>query len=1082
MNKNYAWLRYRPTAALSLLLLAAPGLLPLRAQATEASPAEWQLSGKVVSNKGEALPGVTVALKGTARGATTGPDGSFALSVPETSGTLVFSFVGFQTVERKFSGAETFTVTLLEDTKALEEVVVVGYGTQKKADVTGAIATFDVSKVEERPLTRVDQALVGQMAGVRVQQNTGVPGRGLSVQVRGAGSISAGNEPLYVLDGFPLDNASQNGGGRYANGSPLDNLNPNDIESIQVLKDAAAAAIYGSRAANGVVIITTKRGKTGKPQISFNTYVGVSRPAKKLDLLSGDEWVERASEWIDANWVATQKPNGPPHLASQDNNTRRTIYNQDNPTTPIAAGVVNTNIMKDPRWALPGHPGLQYIDWQDEAFRTGGTQSYQVAASGATDNVNYYVSGNYTNQMGFIKGLDYKRYSARANVEVKASNRLKFGLNVNPTYSVTDDPGVEGKDNRLHQLVSMAPVVEDTAGVSTGYGKYDPYRWGVSTSSPVKQLENSIGRTTSFRTLSTLYAELELVRDLRFRTTLNLDNNDVEGKSYTPPARNLPTSLASGSYSGYRRQTFVNENTLTYSKTLADKHDFTLLAGYSYNTAKIDNVRLAASGGFINNTVTTLNAATNITGTGSNNTTESRSVLISYFGRLQYSYLSKYLLSTSIRRDGSSRFGSQYQFGIFPAASVGWRISQENFMAAVPALSDLKLRASIGFSGNNSIGDYNSKQTLGFYNYAFGGSSGSLATGQAPNRAPNDLLKWERNRTLDFGLDVGLLKNRIYATFDYYTKTSKDLLLNVPINTASGFPTNLVNIGEVENRGWEVELTTHNLNNAFVWNTSVNFSHNENEVKHLGPGDAPIEVTSVANEPNSILQVGQPMYSIYVVKQTGILSQADIDGGAALFGNQKAGDPRYEDYNGDGKIDTNDRQILGQPNPKYTWGITNTFKYKGFDLSVLIQGQNGGSIYSLLGRAIDRTSVSYLENALGHSRERWRSPEDPGNGEKGKVYANFGFLKNSDWLYSSDYYRVRNITLGYDLGLLVPKKVAQGMRIYVTAENWFGHDKYYGGYNPDAVNTDNGSTFTSGVDYGGLPLAKTLILGLNATF
>ncbi|WP_133273378.1 SusC/RagA family TonB-linked outer membrane protein [Hymenobacter radiodurans] len=1067
MKKSYTWRRYPIAVCLPMLLLAGPGITAVQAHTSSTNKvAEWQLTGKVVSQNNEGLPGVTVVIKGTTNGTTTGPDGTFSLSVPETAGTLVFSFIGFTSQERPFTGSQAFTIKMAEDVKSLEEVVVVGYGTQKKGDVTGAIATFDASRLEERPIARVDQALVGQMAGVQVKQNTGVPGRGFSVQVRGAGSITAGNEPLYVIDGFPLDNVAQNGGGRFASGSPLDNINPNDIESIQVLKDAAAAAIYGSRAANGVVIITTKKGKSGKPQITLNTYVGVSQAAKKLDVLSAEEWAERAAEIINDNWVRS----GAGRTASQTTAERQAILRVTN--------IVPAQMI-DERWFQPGHPGLQYIDWQDEAFRTGRTQSYQVGASGATDNVNYFISGNYTDQQGMMVGLGYKRYSARANVEVKASNKLRFGLNVTPTYSITDDPGIEGKDNRLHQLVSMAPIVEDTAGVATGYGKNEVYRWGVSTASPVRVMENAIGQTKTFRTLSTLFAEYEVISGLRLRTSINFDNNDVTAKSYQPAVRDLPTSLASGSYSGFRRQTFVNENTATYSKVIGEKHDLTALAGYAYNISRIDNVRLGATGGFVNNQVTTLNAATNINGTGSNNTTESQNVLISYFGRLQYSYDGKYLLSTSIRRDGSSRFGGQNQFGVFPAASVGWRISQEEFMKSITLLSDLKLRASIGLSGNNSIGDYNSIATLGIYNYTFGGA---LATGQAPNRVENPELKWERNRTIDFGVDVGFFQNRIFGSFDYYTKTSKDLLLNVPINTASGFGNNLVNIGEVENRGWEVELTTNNLNNALEWTTSLNFSHNANEVKHLGPGDATIEVASVADLPSNVLQVGKPMYSIFVIRQNGILSQADIDNGAALYNNQTAGDPRYEDANGDGKIDANDRVIVGQPNPKYTWGITNTFKYKGFDLSFLVQGQNGGYIYSMFGRAIDRTSVGYQENALGRSRDRWRSEEDPGDGVKGKATARFGFIKNTDWLYSSDYYRVRNITLGYDLGRIVSKSVMQGARVYVTAENWFGKDKYYGGFNPDAVNTDNGSTFTSGVDYGGLPLAKSLVLGLNVTF
>ncbi|MDF7812125.1 TonB-dependent receptor [Hymenobacter sp. YC55] len=1072
MKKNYTWRRGQLVVCLPLLL-AGPGITSLQARPLTKTVAEWQLTGRVVSQNNEGLPGVTVVVKGTTIGTTTGADGSFTLPVPETAGTLVFSFIGFQTQEHRFAGAEKLSIKLTEDTKSLDEVVVVGYGTQKKADVTGAVATFDASRLEERPIARVDQALVGQLAGVQVKQNTGVPGRAFSVQVRGAGSITAGNEPLYVIDGFPLDNVSQNGGGRFANGSPLDNINPNDIENITVLKDAAAAAIYGSRAANGVVLITTKKGRSGKPQITLNTYAGISQAAKKLDLLSSEEWVERAIEVINTNWVRSTPAAGPARTASQTTAERMRI---------LGVTTIQPSQMIDERWLQPGHPGLQYIDWQDEAFRTGVTQSYQVAASGANENVNYYVSGNYTSQQGMVVGLGYKRYSARANVEIKANNRLKFGLNMSPTYSVTDDPGVEGKDNRLHQLVSMAPVVEDTAGVYTGYGKNEAYRWGTSTSSPVAVMENAIAKTNAFRTLSTVFAEYEPLSGLRLRSSLNLDNNDVTAKSYQPPGRTLATSQASGSYSGYRRQTLVNENTITYSKVLGDKHDITALAGYAYNVSKLDNVRLAASGGFINNTVTTLNGATNITGTGSNNTTETKNILISYFGRLQYAYEGKYLLSTSIRRDGSSRFGKERQFGVFPAASLGWRISQENFMQDVSELSELKLRSSIGLSGNNSIGDYNSIATLGFNNYTFGGNAGTLATGQAPNRVFNPELGWEKNQTIDFGIDVGLLKNRIYASFDYYTKTSKDLLLNVPIPTASGFATNLVNIGEVVNKGWEVELNTTNLNNALSWTTSINFSHNANKVTRLGEGQTKIEVPSVTNEPNNVIQIGQPLYAIYVVRQNGILSQSDIDNGAPRYGNQTAGDPRYEDANGDGKIDTNDRVIVGQPSPKYTWGITNNFKYKGFDLSFLIQGQNGGYIYSLLGRAIDRTSVGFQENALGRSRDRWRSEEDPGAGIKGKAATNFGFLKNTDWLYSSNYYRVRNITLGYDLGRVINKQIAQGARVYVTAENFFGHDKYYGGYNPDAVNTDNGGGFTSGVDYGGLPLAKSLILGLNVTF
>ena len=1067
MNKSYTWQRLRLVVCLPMLALATPGVAASLVHPRHVA-AEWPLTGKVTSPTGEGLPGVTVVLKGSTRGTTTNVDGTYTLSVPEAPGTLVFSFIGFKTEEKAFTGPGNITLKLADDSKSLDEVVVVGYGTQKRADVTSAIAVMDARKLEERPIARVDQALVGQLAGVVVKQTSGVPGRPFSIQVRGAGSISAGSEPLYVIDGFPLENVGASSNGRFGSGNPLDNINPNDIEKIEVLKDAAAAAIYGSRAANGVVLITTKRGKTGKPQISFNSYVGGSRAAKKLDVLNGEEWASRATEIINAAWVRSTPVGGAARTADQTTAQRRQILG-------LTGNNVNADLMLDDRWAMPGHPGLTYIDWQDQLFRTGIQQNYQVSASGATDNVNYFVSGNYNDQQGFALGLGYKRYSARANVEVKASDKLKFGLNLTPTYSISTDPGIEGKDARYHQLLSETPIVEDTAGVNTAFGKNEAYRWGVSTASPIAVINSYSGDTRNYRTLGTVYGEFQPITGLRLRSTLNFDNNESTSKSYAPPTRNLTTSLASGSYSTYRRQTFVNENTATYNKTLG-KNDISLLAGYSYNFSKLDNNSQSSSGGFVNSTVKTLNGAVLVTSSGP---TESQSVLLSSFARLQYSYDGKYLLSASVRRDASSRFGFEDRAGVFPAVSAGWRISQESFMQPVTFLTDLKLRASLGYAGNNSIGDYSSIATLGVYNYTFGGL---IAAGQAPNKVGNSLLKWERNRTVDFGVDFGIIKNRITASFDYYTKNSLDLLLNVPVATGSGFASNLQNIGEVRNTGWEVELNTRNLEGAFSWTTSFNLSHNENKVVHLGPGDATIEVPNGLDTPSNILKVGLPVYSLFVVKQDGILSQADIDNGAARFGNQTAGDPKYVDANGDGKIDVNDRQVVGNPNPTYTAGMTNTLRYKGFDLSFLVQGQYGGSIYSTLGRAIDRTSVGYKENALGRVRDRWISAENPGDGIKGKATGTFGFIRNTDWLYSSNYYRVRTITLGYDLGLVIKKSIAQGARVYVTAENFFGGDNYYGGLNPDALNTGNTGSFVSGSDYGGLPLAKALVLGLNLTF
>lgn len=1027
------------------------------------------------SENGEPLPGVNVVQKGSSTGAVTDAKGAYSLKLTNAgNAVLTFSFIGYVTQEIPVKSQSVINIKLEPDTKSLSEVVVIGYGTAKKADVTGAVASFNAKTIDQRPILRVDQALVGQMAGVQVKQTSGALGKGFSIQVRGTGSITAGNEPLYVIDGFPLATARPNGSGNFATGNPLDNINPNDIESIQVLKDAAAAAIYGSRAANGVVLITTKRGQSGRPKVTLNTFTGYMERSRKLDMLSADEWVDRATEMINAQWVAS----APNRTASQTNEQRRVILG-------LPVGQVNTTYMTDDRWAQPGHPGLRYLDWQDEAFRKGLTQNHQLSASGGNEFVRYYISGNYVRQEGMVINTDYTAYSARANVEVNASKKLKLGLNIAPTYSVNNDPGVEGKDNILHQMVSFTPVQEDTMGVYPNVGNNGQYRWSVSPNSPIGKLQNIIGETKRFRTLTSTYADYQIIPGLNFRTTINLDNTDNASKSYTPYSVSGSyqtrlaqlTTLTSGSFSTYRKRTFVNENTLTYSKLFADKHDVTVLAGLSYNSDKIESASLSSNGGYSSNAITTLNAANGVTG----NTSEARNVLISYFGRVQYSYASKYLLSASIRRDGSSRFGANTRWGVFPSASVGWRVSEEAFMKAVPAINDLKLRASWGTSGNYNIGDYSTIPTLGTYNYTF---NGVAAVGQAPAGVTNPDLGWENSRTFDVGFDVSVLNNRISAAFDVYNKLNTNLLLNVPLPGATGFASYLSNAGSVRNTGWEIELNTRNTTGALKWNTSLNFSHNANKVVSLAGGVDQILIPSSFDISHSMLKIGQPLYSIYVVKQTGILSQQDIDNKAALYGSETVGDPKYFDANGDGVIDANDRVIVGRPTPKYMWGITNTLRYKGFDLTVLVQGQNGGSIYSLLGRALGRTGQGFTDNALGFYRDRWRSPSDPGAGVVSKAYSTFGRIKNTDWLYSSDYVRVRNITLGYDLGSLMKTKFVQGARIYMTAENFFGFDKYKGGFNPEASNTDlsGSSQYPEPGDYGGLPLPRSLVFGLNVTF
>ncbi len=1040
------------------------------------------ITGKVMDDAGNPLDGATITEKGTTNRTAAKADGSFSISIGSRK-SLVISAIGYADKEVATGGSASLTISLSSKAaKDLDEVVVIGYGTQKKGNVTGAVSILKNENFEERAITRVDQALVGQLPGVTVKQNTGIPGKAFSIQVRGSGSISGGNEPLYVLDGFPLSvNSSNTGNGTFSTGNPLDNLNPNDIDNIEVLKDAAAAAIYGSRASNGVVLITTKRGQLGKTKLSFNTYTGYNQAQRKLNMMNGPEWIDLANEIINATYVAAF-----PGASASDDAPTRLARN---------GGAFNANYMPDPRWATPGHPGLEFVDWQDIIERKGQMQNYEVSASGGTDAVKYFVSGNYANQDGFVIGVGYKAYSMRANVEINASKKLKFGINIAPTYSITQDPGVDGKDAIFHQALSLAPVQEDTMGVLPNTGRNGQYLWSSTTNSPYGKLTYNVGTNKRYRTIGSIYGDYQIIKGLNFRTSVNLDNTDNISNTYvnylttlTQAARtftgtNNLLAATSGTYNSYKRQTFVNENTLTYNTIIKNDHSLNVLVGYSYNLDRLDRATLSSNGGFTSAVIQTLNAAAAVTG----NTTSTQSVLLSAFSRLQYGYKDKYLFTASLRRDGSSRFGVNNPYGIFPSASLAWVVTKEKFMRNVNALSYLKLRTSYGVSGNNNLpNDYSSIPTIGSAGYIFG-TTQAAAIGQTPNVLANPDLKWEKAQTYNLGLDFGILNNRITASLDYYNRLNTDLLLNVQIPEATGFKTYLSNIGSVRNIGEELLINTRNMVGKFQWSTSITLTHNTNKVVALAPGQTQIIVPNGFNVSDQILRVGEALNSIYVLKTIGFLSQDDITKGVARYATgQTVGDFKFQDTNGDGVITEADKVIVGHPNPDYTYGITNTFRYNGFDLSVLVQGQSGGSIYSELARAISRPGQGRSDNHPESYVNRWKSPTDQGDGRFGKAYSTYNspIAAATDAVYSSDYIRVRNITLGYNLKSVIKTPYIQGARIYLTLENFFGHDKYINGLNPEAANTTvaSNSAYPEAGDYGGLPLAKSFIIGLNITF
>ena len=1031
------------------------------------------------------MAGASVIVKGSRTAVTAGADGSFKIEAPLKS-VLVISYVGFADKEVTVAGKNLGDISLAKGDKSMEDVVVIGYGTQKRANVTAAVSTMDTKSIQERPITRIDQAMIGQMPGVQVRQQTGMPGAGFSILVRGTGSISAGTEPLYVIDGFPLDVNSVNTAGGFSNGNPLNNLNPDDIESIQVLKDAAAGAIYGSRAANGVVLITTKRGQIGKTRLVVNANAGVSNVARKMDLLDAKDWINMATDLENYKWT---------NSGTGRNGSQSIAYRQA--VLGLAPNVYNTQYMPDPRWSIPGHPGLEYVNWQDSAFRAAPFQNYEVSASGGTETVRYFVSGGYLNQDGTLINTGYTNYSARANMEANVAKHFKIGFNIAPTYSVSQLPPAEGKDNQLHHLYNMIPIVEDSAGMNTGAGKNNVYGWANSSVSPVAYLNNVISTVKTTRNLYTVYGEYTILDGLSLRSTFNYDQMTQSTKGYTSDyvagnitdRLNSPGKDASGSYSGFTKQNYVNENTVNYNKTFHEDHMISFVAGMSYSYVHLENFTIKTAGGYANDLLNTLNNAipstAGVTVTG--NTTESNNALYSLYSRLQYSYQGKYLISGSIRRDGSSRFGKDNEYGTFPSVSVGWRISQESFMSHIDFINDLKLRGSWGKSGNNNIGDYSAIPTLAAANYSFGGNTATAVTGQVPNGLPNPFLQWETSNTYDAGLDATVWKSRINIIFDVYRKKNTNLLLTVPVPAATGTTSNLQNVGAVQNQGLElgVGATIFRTRN-FFWTANGNIAFNQNKVLSLGGLGSVINIPNAfgTGYPPFILQAGKPMYSYFVVKNIGILSADDMNNPKVTkLPKQAVGDEKYLDVNGDGIIDANDRVIDGQPTPKYTWGINNTFRYKSWDLSVQVYGQHGGAITSYLARAIDNpanggnTTLGVWRNRYSYYHQSLASPR-----------GNIGFAyqipyTTTDWLYSTDFLRIQNITIGYNLKNIVKTGVISTIRVYASALNWFGWDKYKGGDNPEAENTNlTNGTYPLPGDYGGQPLSKSAVIGVNVSF
>lgn len=1049
------------------------------------------VKGQVFDTKGESVIGASVLVKGTTNGTITDMDGNFILSNVSDDAILQVSFVGYVTQDVPVAGKSEIKVTLSEDTETLDEVVVIGYGSVKKSTLTGAVSKMNSNSIKDRPMARAESALQGQLAGVTVRTTTGEPGADLQIRVRGAASVNANSDPLYVVDGVPM--------------TTLSGLNPSDIASIEVLKDAASSAIYGSRGSNGVVIVSTKKGKDGKAKVSFNASFGFQTLEKKLDVLSATEWMEFRTRWNDANYLALAKDKGITGASIKDDSATRLANLGIEAGSAKAFEVVNddrwfnylSQDMRDSHTYTYNPEELSLLDWQDEFFRNGIVQDYSLNVSGGTDNTSYLFSGGYMNQEGIVTGTDYERFSFRANVESKINNYVSMGINLAPTYIVTNGSGrANGKDAQVHKALAATPVSEPGVGYMVNVEPNNLYDWAGSTSSPSYVMNTNINQKRMLRMTGNAFVRITPIKDLRIELSAAANYYDLDGNTYdftstTSKWDQGEGQNSSGGHTTARQWTTLLQAVANYDHNFGD-HGLSLMAGFSSERSNLGfETEQTFKYPFPNDAITGSFDGSKVSANKNTVSELTPNKLLSAFGRVQYNYAEKYMISASLRYDGGSVFGSNNKWGMFPAVSGGWLVSNEKFFSdwAPEWWNTLKLRASYGVTGNNSISSTAAYATL--TNAVYAGNSGYYTA-----TLGNKDLGWEKTHSTDVAIDLGFMKNRIQLSLDWYTKNTTDLLYQVPVEGASGFTTIWDNLGDIHNEGFEIELNTHNLTGEFTWDTSFNMSYNKNEVKSIGKDDTPIYSGFDKNNPSNILCVGKPINTFYMYDAIGVWqSQAEIDAYSAAHGNQPVtfegkqivpGDIRYRDVNNDGKFDKdNDRDYLGSPTPKFIFGMTNTFTYKNFDLSVLLTAQTGGSIFGVLGRAIDRPGMGAKSNVMGCWRDAWWSEDEPGNGKVPYILSTTtGTTLDSRWLYSSNYLRIKNLTLGYKLPIN-PKFISYA-RIYVSIENLAKWDSYYGGFSPESANAGvsdaPGGASALGLDYGGYPLARTFTFGINVNF
>lgn len=1013
------------------------------------------ITGKVVNADQEPLIGVVVKGGNNKTGVTTDVDGFFRLNLGKDAKYPIqvkINYVGYDPYDLDIyeETDNVGTIVLRTERFSLDGVVVVAYGSQKRRDLTGAVSSVDGKELLKNPITSLEQSLEGKLSGVQVTQATGAPGGAVVINVRGTSSISAGNEPLYVVDGLPVvsKDLSDIGGYQGNSLSGIADINPNDIASVEVLKDASAAALYGSRASNGVILITTKKGAAGRTKVTLDSYIGVQNLWKKLDYLNAEEYVEARNEAIDN-------------------------YNNSLGLSPSDA-----TYKKHVSAAVPGAD----TNWLDEITHNGLQTNHQLTISGGNDRTLFYASGGYYKQEGAIINTGYERYNLRTNISHQVNKRIHVDANI--ALSTSDTRRATGDNNIFSPWINALSVSPDFSiyDADGNYGNVNNSR-----RNPVQLIKEEPQSSKKYRALVNLKGSLEIHPELHYHINLGGDYNILH-ELQVWPSTSLQGASVNGETVDGRAFTFTHlaEHTLDYNHSWGALN-LKALAGYSYQKTTVDNAYVDGIN-FVSPSLIYLDSAGEITYGGSY---VEKNALQSYFARANLSYADRYLLELSFRSDASSKFSPDNRVGYFPAASAGWQVSQEKFWKENKAVNDLKLRASIGYTGNQEgIGNYEYHQTYSASGVKYNGNSGY----SFPTYKPNPNLSWEKTLQYDLGFDAVLLNRRIELIFDWYKKDTHDLLLTHSINSLSGYSSTTSNVGDITNTGLELSITSHNLTGQFKWDSRLNFTYAKNEVTGLvknAEGEEPYITTGYCN----ILQVGESMAAFFMIQADGIYqSKEEIlaqPGGQKLWDKGiRPGDVKYFDKNADGVINSEDRVISGSPFPKFFGSLSNNFSYKGFDLSIDLQYAIGAKLYAAWkANGTGGGNQGGHANAYGILRSEWdnRWTESNPSGDKpravayGAAYENNILNYTTRYLENADFLKIRNLSLGYTLPVSLTKQFGiNHLRLYATVHNLYTFTGY-DGFDPEVAMFPTRTTYR-GYDSGSVPQLRSYVFGINLTF